>query len=208
MKLFRSISLPGCLATLIVGLWLPVAGAAPLQTTSTRPTDAIWTLETLMANLAKTRSGEANFIETKTLASLKQPLISSGVLRYRYPDSMEKLIEKPRAERYVINGDSLETWRDGKLKRQIALSSYPALQTFVTAFIATIGGDLQTLRKYYTLQFSGSRGEWTLLMVPTDTELKRVTRLIEVRGSGAVINHFETIQPNNDRSVMRISPLG
>lgn len=202
MKPFHSLSV---FLVLACAVWLPAASAAPLQTTATRPADAAWTLETLMASLAKTRAGRTNFVETKTLASLKQPLVSSGVLTYRYPDSMEKIIEKPRAERYVINGDSLETWRDGKLKRQMALSSHPALQNFVTSFIATVGGDLQTLRKYYTLQFSGSRSDWTLLMVPTDAELKRVTRLIEVRGSGPAISHFETIQPNNDRSVMRIS---
>lgn len=187
-------------------LLVAMIAAAPADAAPTASQD--WTLQTLMSGLSQTRNGEARFVETKTLGSLKEPLVTSGVLRYRHPDSMEKEIEKPRAERFVIAGDSMETWRGGKRTRQVSLAGYPALRNFVTSFIATVGGDLATLQKFYRLTLSGNQRAWTLIMIPTDPELKRVTSLIEVRGSGTVIDRFETIQPNNDRSVMRITPLG
>jgi hypothetical protein len=186
--------------------------ALPLQALQSGPgAPAVgegWTIESLMATLAQQPAGEARFTEIKTLASLKQPLVTEGVLRYRYPDSLEKSAEKPRAERFVIRGDAMEIYRDGKLKRQVLLAGYPALQNFVNSFIATVGGDLEALRKYYELSLEGSRQGWTLLLTPIDAELQRVVKHITVRGKEGVIESFETLQPNDDRSVMLIAPLG
>lgn len=186
--------------------------ALPLQALQSGPGAPVvgegWTIESLMAALAQQSAGEARFTEIKTLASLKQPLVTEGVLRYRYPDSLEKSAEKPRAERFVIRGDSMEIYRDGKLKRQVLLAGYPALQNFVNSFIATVGGDLEALRKYYELSLDGSKQGWTLLLTPIDAELQRVVKHITVRGKEGVIESFETLQPNDDRSVMLIAPLG
>jgi outer membrane lipoprotein-sorting protein len=186
--------------------------ALPLQALQSGPVAPVvgegWTIESLMAALALQPAGEARYTEIKTLASLKQPLVTEGVLRYRYPDSLEKSAEKPRAERFVIRGDAMEIYRDGKLKRQVLLAGYPALQNFVNSFIATVGGDLEALRKYYELSLDGSKQGWTLLLTPIDTELQRVVKHITVRGKEGMIESFETLQPNDDRSVMLITPLG
>lgn len=197
----------------LLALWLLVmfvtAPAQALQSGSAPVAEAgAWTLETLMAELAQQPNGEARYTEIKTLASLKQPLVTKGVLRYRYPDSLEKSAQEPRAERHVIHGDSMEIYRDGKLKRQVALAGYPALQNFVSSFIATVGGDLEALRKFYDLTLEGTRASWTLQLVPTDAELRRAIKHITVRGEGRVIQSFETVQPNDDHSLMLISPLG
>jgi hypothetical protein len=183
--------------------------ALALQTGGEQPADGgDWGLEALMADLAQRRSGEARFTEIKTLTSLKQPLVAEGVLRFRYPDSMEKEILKPRAERFLIGGDSMEAYRDGKLRRQVSLASYPELQNFVRAFMATAVGDLEALRKYYDLGLEGSRANWTLHLTPVDAELRRIVKQITVQGAGSDIQSFETIQPNDDRSLMLITPQG
>jgi hypothetical protein len=193
--------------------WLLVllsAGAVQALQSGAGPAPAAgdWGLETMMAEFARQRSGEARFTEIKTLSSLKQPLMAEGVLRYRFPDSLEKDVHKPRAERYVINGDSMEIYRDGKLKRQVSLSGYPALQNFVSAFIATVAGDLEGLRRFYALRLEGTRDDWTLWLTPIDAELQDVVKQITVRGQAGGIQSFETLQPNDDRSLMLISPIG
>lgn len=169
-----------------------------------------WSLEQLMAELAQQRNeaGEARFTEIKTLASVTQPLLAEGVLRYRYPSSLEKEVHKPRAERYVISGDSMAVYRDGKLRRQVQLDDYPAMRSFVGSFMATLGGDLEALRQHYDLQLQGSRADWTLQLTPAGEELQHVVKRIVVQGEGGSIQSFETLQPNDDRSLMLISPLG
>jgi hypothetical protein len=195
-----------------LGLLLALLLAGPVQAlqsnTAPMPDDGDWNLQSLMTELAQQRKGEARYTEIKTLASLKQPLVAKGVLRYRFPDSLEKEAQQPRAEHYVINGDSMEVYRDGKLRRQMSLSGYPALQNFVSSFISTVGGDLEGLQQYYELRLEGSREDWTLQLMPIEAELQRVIKHITVRGQGGGIQSFETVQPNDDRSLMLITPLG
>lgn len=187
-------------------LWLampllawPLAGAA----------EGDWGLEVLMRELASQHgdAGIANYTEIKTLASLREPLKAEGVLRYRFPSSLEKEVHRPRVERYVIHGDSMEIYRNGELKRQVRLADYASLQLFVNSFIATLGGDLAGLRRYYTLLLEGTRADWTLQLMPIDPELQRVVKRITVHGQGDRILSFETLQPNDDSSKMLITSI-
>ncbi|MEQ1668930.1 MAG: outer membrane lipoprotein carrier protein LolA, partial [Sulfuriferula sp.] len=43
---------------------------------------AAWDLDQLMRNLAQTRAGHASLVETKSIAILDQPIVSSGELFY------------------------------------------------------------------------------------------------------------------------------
>lgn len=185
----------------IVSLSL-LAGAAALAAPA--PT-AEWGLEQLMLDMRLHPSGDSPFKETKYLSTLKVPLVVEGILRYRQPDTLEKEILKPSAERYVIVGDSVEIWRKDKLQHQVSLADYPALRGLTGSIIATLGGDLPGLRQHFEPELSGSREDWTLRLKPRDAELGRRLERIEIRGQGATIRFFEMRQRNGDRSVMQIN---
>lgn len=189
MPLLRIISL--CL------LLTAPALAAPLPA-------AEWNLEQLMQDMREHPSGDTPFKETKYLSTLKVPLVTEGILRYRKPDTLEKQILKPTPERYVIAGDSVEIWRKNKLQHQVSLADYPALRGLTGSMIATMGGDLPSLHQHFEPELSGSREDWTLRLKPRDAELGRRLDRIEIRGQGSAIRFFEMRQRNGDRSVMQI----
>ena len=47
-------------------------------------------LDSLMNGLQQRRGGEVSYTETKHLSTLKTPLVSEGLLRFRHPDYLEK----------------------------------------------------------------------------------------------------------------------
>jgi hypothetical protein len=195
MSLLRIISL-----SLLLTVAAPAAPApAPAATTA-------WGLEQLMQDMRQHPSGDTTFKETKYLSTLKVPLMVEGVLRYRQPDTLEKEILKPAAERYVIAGDSVEIWRKGRMQHQVSLADYPALQGLTGSIIATMGGDLPSLRQHFEPELSGSRENWILRLKPRDAGLARRLERIEIRGHGVTIRFFEMRQRNGDRSVMQINP--
>jgi len=49
-----------------------------------------------MQLLAQSRSAHASFVETKSIAMLDKPVISSGELFYTAPDHLEKRTLNPR----------------------------------------------------------------------------------------------------------------
>lgn len=164
-----------------------------------------WHVQALMDELGARESGTAQFVEKKYFAVLDRPLQLSGTLAYS-PGFLEKLTLLPQRERTTIRGDALtiETG-PGKQTRRLRLPRYPVLWGFVEGLRATLTGDLSTLQRFYEIELHGSRGDWELVLVPAQPQMRAVLRLVSVRGSGGRITSIEMVETNGDRSLTQIT---
>ncbi len=183
--------------SLSISLWLAALSASAGQ----------WGLPQLAAELARTPPGAMRFTELKYLAALKRPLKLEGRVSYTAPDVLEKTVTAPQPERFLLRGGVLELQRGNGPARQVDLAQYPLLQAFVSAFTATLAGDLGRLRRHYELQLSGHAHAWTLTLTPKDPALAARVQSIRVGGARNQVQQFETVQVNGDRSVMFFSLL-
>jgi hypothetical protein len=158
-----------------------------------------------MDELARRSSGQADFSETRYLAVLDKPIEQSGTLALA-PGRLEKFTQRPHPERMTVVGDALtvEIGPERK-KRQLRLHRYPALWGFIEGLRATLTGDLDVLRRFYEIELHGSPDDWELVMVPTQSEMAAVVRLVSIRGGLGRITVIEVVQTSDDRSVMRIT---
>jgi hypothetical protein len=158
-----------------------------------------------MDELARRSSGQADFSETRYLAVLDKPIEQSGTLAFA-PGRLEKFTQRPHPERMTVVGDALtvEIGPERK-KRQLRLHRYPALWGFIEGLRATLTGDLDVLRRFYEIELHGSADDWELVMVPTQSEMAAVVRLVSIRGGLGRITVIEVVQTSDDRSVMRIT---
>ena len=173
---------------------IPAFGAAPGGT---------WNLEALMHRLARQTSGAATFVEHKHLAILDAPVESSGELRYRAPDRLEKITREPRFESLVLEGDVLAVEREGR-KHTVRLTDYPQAAAFVDSIRATLAGDRAALECTYALDLAGSRDAWTLSLLPRDPKMAELVLRITIAGHGEQLRRIEILQADGDRSVMDI----
>ena len=166
---------------------------------------ADWDVPALMQQLAKHPTGRAKFMETKTLAVLDQPVVSTGELVYSPPDRLEKHTLKPVPESLVIRGNDLTVTRDG-VKRQLRLPQYPEVLAFVEALRGTLVGSRSLLEQHYALTLSGTESDWRLSLTPLDDRMKRWVKVIKVSGSDKGVNTVETLQADGDKSVITVTP--
>ncbi len=169
------------------------------------PAWAAWDIAALMQQLAQHPSGKARFTETKTLAVLDQPVVSTGTMVYSPPDRLEKHTLKPVLESLVIRGNDLTVVRDG-VTRQLRLPQYPEVLAFVEALRGTLVGSRTLLEQHYALTLSGTERDWRLVLVPLDDRMKRWVKQIQVSGSDKGVNTVETLQADGDKSVISITP--
>ena len=169
------------------------------------PAWAAWDVAALMQQLAQHPSGKARFTETKTLAVLDQPVISTGHMVYSPPDRLEKHNVRPVPESLVIRGNDLTVVRDG-VTRQLRLPQYPEVLAFVEALRGTLVGSRTLLEQHYALALSGSERDWRLVLTPLDDRMKRWVKQIQVSGSDKGVNTVETLQADGDKSVITITP--
>ena len=175
-------------------LWLAMSGGACAES---------FDLARLMQLLAAAPASEVSFTEKKFSSLLSTPVVSTGKLAYRRPDTVEKNIEQPRKERYLFTGNELVVTRNGA-ERRIPLSSQPLLSAFAASLRGTLGGNLPMLRIFFELTLQGDEQSWRLDMIPVDSEISRYVSRITAAGKGGSIRQIEVRETSGDHSVMQI----
>ena len=117
----------------------------------------------------------------------------------------EKDTVQPAPEKIVVDGSKLMAAREGQT-HNLDLADYPEIGAFVESIRATLGGDLPTLRKFYTVTFQGDAQNWVLLLQPNDKTIQDMVQYIRISGAKGTIHTIETLQADGDKSEMTISP--
>jgi hypothetical protein len=183
----------------LITLALAAACAAAAQTTAPPAFDELLQL------LAARRHGHVTFTEVQHLAMLDRPLESSGELLYEAPDRLEKRTLKPKAQTLILEHGVL-TARRGHRTHVMELRDYPQVLPFVESIRATLAGDRAALERFFRVQFDGTLGAWTLLLVPVDTTLAGVVMDIRIQGERDAVRTVEIRQSDGDRSLLSIGP--
>ncbi|MEO7403343.1 MAG: LolA-related protein, partial [Burkholderiales bacterium] len=115
-------------------------------------------LRELMMSLATVESSRAEFVETKTLAILAKPLVVTGTLTYKRPNSLERHTLTPVEERMSVVGNDLTLENVAKKqKRTFNLKLNPVMWAFVESIRASLAGDSATLERFYWVKMEGPR---------------------------------------------------
>ncbi|MFO1418901.1 MAG: LolA-related protein [Methylotetracoccus sp.] len=164
-----------------------------------------WTLERLLARIAPHDEGTARFSETRYLSVLTAPLKSSGVLRFRRPDFLEKQVLRPTKELLRVEGNRV-TLDDGGggSPRTMDLDDYPQILAMIASIRAPLTGDVAMLNRLFQVSVGGSERRWLLALTPRDARVAELLRAVYIRGREDVITAIEIQQRNGDRSEMAI----
>ena len=181
-----------------------MAGAAAgFALTLSAPAFAAWDLQQLMDSLAQNKSGRATFVETKRIAMLEKPVVSTGELLFTAPDRLEKRTLKPRPESMIVTGGEMVVERGGR-QYQVQLQAYPQLAAFIESIRGTLAGDRKALELNYRLSLDGSAESWSLQLLPLDEKMRAVVKRIRIAGALDQVKSLEIFQADGDSSVMII----
>lgn len=192
-------------------LLAPAAASTPpaassVEAAPARPQDA----RTLLAAMARLQGLEARFTETKTIALLKAPLVSHGVLYYLAPGHLVRVVETPSPSTVRIGPERLEV-RDASGAQQFDLRARPDIKTFVESFVHVMAGHHDALAATYTLEFVPAPADdapWTLVLTPKRAPLSELVTRLEVTGRGYEIATIRVLERKGDRTEIRVTAVG
>jgi hypothetical protein len=198
----RALLLVGVIGALVFGS-PPIARAVE----DTKSTDAgrarrlaeELTLEELMAAFARVRGIWAEFRETKELALLMEPLVSTGEIFIVPPDRLLRRTTSTAPATLVIDGDSLR-FEDELGREEIDLAAQPQARQFVDQMLAVLSGDLAALRARYEVDYEASADHWQLTLVPSGFPMRHLVERIELRGDGPELREMVLIEKDGDRT--------
>ncbi len=162
-----------------------------------------WSLPVLMERLAQVRSARARFVEKRYLSMLRKPIETMGVLVYEAPGRLEKLVQKPKAERLLLEGERVTLEADnGRKRKVVALNEFPELAALVGGLRATLAGDMATLASHFDVSLEGPRDRWRLTLKPREKRTLSLVKFVRIFGAGTELTSVEVQQADGDRSVM------
>ena len=188
-----------------VGLLL---GGQTLLWCSTAPAEQPWDLATLLSRRQQVKSASASFVERKYLHLLMRRLESTGHLRYRAPDYLQRTTTRPAHESLELQGDAVTIIRRNGERFTAKLSQYPEVAALVEGMRSTLAGDRVTLERHYTIEFSGEEAAWHLRLTPRNASVRDKVDQIVVSGSAEQIALVEVRERDGDRSEMVITAEG
>lgn len=166
---------------------------------------AEWDADALLKALSERPAGQSRYSETKISALLKEPLKSSGTLRYRKPSFLQKHVQSPFEEILTVDGERM-TWEKpaANKKHSMALRDYPVVWGFIESMRSTLNGDAKTLQRFYKIRLDGDERQWSLVLLPSDVDMAQFIRVIRIGGSRAQVKTVEIEEAGGDRSLMTL----
>lgn len=158
-----------------------------------------------MQLLAGVERATARFVETRHSVLLKSPLVLSGTLSYRRPDSLEKHVLSPYDERTSIEGEQVTIENRARgWKKTLSIAAAPTIAGLVESIRATRAGEIGRLERYYRVEAGGDPRQWWLRLRPHDPEIAEYVTAVLVSGSNARIERIEVHETSGDSTVMEI----
>lgn len=157
----------------------------------------------LFRALATIRGLQAKFEERKTLALLRAPLVSSGVLYYHHGGYLLRHVQQPTESHARITPTALEL-RTAQQSQRIDLRQRPDLKLFVESLTRVLAGDRAALERAYTVIFLAPKqleASWQLKLTPKQAPLNQLVRSLVFTGRGYAIEQLVVEEANGDRTL-------
>jgi outer membrane lipoprotein-sorting protein len=163
---------------------------------------------------------EAQFVETKHIALLRDPLINRGRIYFCKPHHFARIIEAPVRSSMVLDGDQLTLARPSGETQTWSLGSRPELLAVSEGIIAVLAGDAARLRRTFEVELregvntpargatkpAGESG-WVLRLLPRAPAARRLIQELQFAGNNTTLSRLVVREAQGDRSEMSFAAL-
>lgn len=160
------------------------------------------TLARISAQIEQHAVVRAEFSQTKQMAALKRPLVTTGRLLFSRHHGVLWQIEQPYRMSYILGEDRIvEITADGA-RRERGLRDVPGLTQVGRIFRALLGANTSALRDAFDISVQGDPNRWDIKLKPREAQLAQFLSGLNLSGERFV----ETIridEAGGDSTVIR-----
>jgi len=160
----------------------------------------------MLAARAGIHESAATFTQERRIRYLREPVSSTGRLRFVAPDHLEMIVESPHPESFIYeNGVLTIDGADQEVEKQISVESNVMLSAMFAGLVGTLSGNEIELRRAFFIDFHADACQWRMTLVSKSKRVLEKIREIGLKGKDHHIEEAEILQSNGDRSILTIS---
>ena len=145
----------------------------------------------------------ADFVQTKTMAALKRPLVSTGRMLLSSTHGVAWLIETPVRAGYVISEQRLTEIDAQGMPRAREASDVPGLAQISRTFQAMMSGDLDALRDTFEVSVTGTPTRWDMVLRPRQRQTAAFIASLQLSG-GRHVDRVAIVEANGDTTTLQM----
>jgi hypothetical protein len=134
--------------------------------------------------LANDETLHYEFIQTKNIAALSQPLVSTGVLGLSAERELVWQTLKPLKSTLVIGVDGLRQFN--RSDQLVNAADNPIAAELAQVFLSMLSGNAEALDQAFTQTLTCEDANWHLSLVPKDDELGNILESLTMSGAGRI----------------------
>ncbi|HSI38105.1 MAG TPA: outer membrane lipoprotein carrier protein LolA [Methylotenera sp.] len=145
----------------------------------------------------------ADFTQTKHMAALKRPLITSGKLIYSRNHGVLWQIEQPYRISYLLSEERIIEINAKGLRKERNTRDIPGLAQVGKVFRAMLGANISTLKNTFDVAASGNTQKWEIQLTPKQTQLKQFLTALDLNG-GLFVENIKIAETGGDSTQIQL----
>lgn len=124
----------------------------------------------------------AEFTQTKHMAALKRPLVTSGRLVFSRHHGVLWQIEKPYRISYVLSEDRIVEIEADGARQERNRRDVPGLAQVGNVFRSVLGANAASLREVFEVVAEGDTSKWTIKLKPRQPQMAKFIKSLTLSG--------------------------
>ncbi|MEI7429607.1 MAG: outer membrane lipoprotein carrier protein LolA [Betaproteobacteria bacterium] len=125
----------------------------------------------------------AEFVQTKQVAAMKRPLVTSGHLTFSQQHGVLWQIEQPYRMSYVLGEERIVEISSDGVRRERGLREVPGLAQVGRVFRAMLGANTAALQEVFEVAVQGDVGKWEISLKPRQAQLAQFLSGMQLSGA-------------------------
>ena len=144
----------------------------------------------------------AEFTQTKHMAALKRPLVTSGRLVFSREHGVAWKIEHPYSVTYLLSDERMvEIGADGTRKER-GQREVPGLAQIGRVFHAMLGANTATLHEYFEVIAHSSAKKWSIDLKPRQPQIAKFIASLHITGD-RFVESIRIVEAGGDTTTIR-----
>jgi len=174
--------------------------------------DAAELIRTIDEQQRKIQTVAARFSQKKETSFFREPLISSGLVKFKRPDQIHWTYVKPEPMEVVLDGNTLWLYTPGRSQaEQYSLARGKRIVQFLDPLTAIFQKPFAELAEGYTIVFEGLAADHSchFRLQPKGEKVQRFLSRVDLwidKSSGAILR-FKMLESNGDQLSLEFENL-
>ncbi|MUK27641.1 LolA family protein [Aliivibrio fischeri] len=141
-----------------------------------------FSVDDLQQQLAKSTLVRGDFKQVRTMQMFAQPLSTSGTFLLDHENGLLWQQTTPFPIALTLTQNKLRQSINGDTQ-VMTDSDNPMAFYFTRLFLSLFKGDTESIKENFTLQLTGEKDAWTLILTPTKAPIDSVFKTIKIEGN-------------------------